>query len=726
VAAEVVVKFIGDSKSFDRAAGRVSSKLGSLGRAAGAAVLGLGAAGTAFGVASLNTFGNFDQAMTESLAIMGDVSSTMKGEMSDAAREIGLTTQFSATQAAESFFFLASAGLSAEQSIAALPQVAAFAQAGAFDMALATDLLTDAQSALGLTVEDSVENLENMTRVSDVLVGANTLANASVEQFSAALTNRAGPAMRAVGMEVEEGVAVLAAFADQGIKGEVAGNQLAIVMRDLSTKALTNKDAFEQMGIAVYDSEGEFNNMGDIISDLEGSLEGMSDAQQKATLLALGFSDRSVAALTTLLGTSDAIKEYEDALMDAGGTTKTVADKQLESFNAQMGLIKARLEDFMITVGSKLAPLVLKAFKKMDEFWAIHGESIMEGFRKMRDLFLGVVGKIRSFWDENGDGIMSKARIMAQQVWEVIQRYWPQIRDTIESVMTSVQSVIQSVIDIVTGIWDRWGENIMRVAKKAFEYVLAYIEGAWKIIDGIFKFFAGLIEGDWGKMWDGIVLIIEGAWGIIKAALDLLLTLMWELLKAGWGVIKGIFKDLMKAAGDGLSAGWFWVSAKLSQVVGWIGDKAGDFLEAGKTLGRKIIDGVKSGVSGVVGFATTLATSVKNALKSAVNTGIIDKINSGISGLQTAFNSVPFFPDISLPRIPRLARGGFVDVPTLAMVGDSPGEGEIVSPESMMRKVVREEAGGSGATINIYVEGTNASPEEIAEALTFARRAGRF
>jgi TP901 family phage tail tape measure protein len=127
---------------------------------------------------------------------MGDLTKTMEKDMSDAAREVAKVTTFSAEQAAESFFFLASAGLDAEASIAALPRVAQFAQAGMFDMSRATDLLTDAQSALGLTIrDDAVKNMENMIKVSDVLVRANTLSNATVEQFSTSLTTKAGPAL---------------------------------------------------------------------------------------------------------------------------------------------------------------------------------------------------------------------------------------------------------------------------------------------------------------------------------------------------------------------------------------------------------------------------------------------------------------------------------------------------------------------------------------------------
>ena len=93
----------------------------------GTAALAGGAAIAAVAAGSIAAFAGFDAKMTESLAIMGDVSAGMRQEMSDAAREIGTTTKFSAEEAAESYFFLASAGLDAAQSIKALPLVAKFA-----------------------------------------------------------------------------------------------------------------------------------------------------------------------------------------------------------------------------------------------------------------------------------------------------------------------------------------------------------------------------------------------------------------------------------------------------------------------------------------------------------------------------------------------------------------------------------------------------------------------
>jgi TP901 family phage tail tape measure protein len=334
----------------------------------------------AAGAAVIKFGSDFESAMTASTAIMGDLSEAMKNDMEKTARDVARNTRFSAREAAESYFYLASAGLDAAQSIGALPKVASFAQAGNFDMARATDLLTDAQSALGLTVDDTTQNMENMVKVSDVLVKANTLSNATVEQFSESLTNKAGAALRLLNKDVEEGVAVLAAWADQGVKGEAAGEQLNIVFRDLQNAALKNEEAFEKFNVKVFDTDGNMRNIADIVGDLEGALDGMSDAQVRSTLTTMGFQDRSVSALLTLLGTSDAIREYETELRSASGVTEEVAGKQLKNLQDQFKLLKDRAIDTALSMYQNLAPTIENVVMPLADRFLTQLESLTKWF----------------------------------------------------------------------------------------------------------------------------------------------------------------------------------------------------------------------------------------------------------------------------------------------------------------------------------------------------------
>lgn len=336
---------------------------------------GVAAAGVvAFASQGVQSFLQFDDKMNQSLAIMGEVSGPMRAKMETAAREVGKSTRFGADQAAEAYFFLASAGLSAQQSLNAMPRVAKFATAGMFDLATATDLATDAQSALGLSVDDPAQNLANLNRIMDVMVKTNILANTSVEQLAEALTNRAAAAARSVGKDVEETSAVLAAFADQGTKGKIAGEKFSIVLRDLQSRALSNKEEFAELGVSVFDASGNVRNMADIIGDLERLLGGMSAEQAKATLTMLGFTDESMSALQSLIGTSDAIREYEAALRSAGGTTDEVTKKQLESFSARLDILKSRLSDFGMSVGEVLVNAAFEIGTTVQEMGRMFGE----------------------------------------------------------------------------------------------------------------------------------------------------------------------------------------------------------------------------------------------------------------------------------------------------------------------------------------------------------------
>lgn len=312
----------------------------------------------AFGTLSVKAFADFDSAMTKSLAIQNATSQQIE-RMKQQALELGGSTLQGPSKLAESYFFLASAGLDAEQQIKALPAVAGFATAGMFDMSRATDLLTDAQSALGMTVKDAAQNMQNMGRVSDVLVKANTLANASVEQFSESLTTKAGAALKTYNKSVEEGVAVLAAYADQGVKAELAGNALDRVMRLLSSSALNSADAHQRLGFNVFDANGQMRNMADIVKNLEQVTSGMSDQQRNAALDMLGFESRVQQAILPLLGTSDAIRTYEKELRKAAGTTEQVANNQLKSFSAQMKILWNQITVAAVKLGEMLAPAVL-------------------------------------------------------------------------------------------------------------------------------------------------------------------------------------------------------------------------------------------------------------------------------------------------------------------------------------------------------------------------------
>ena len=709
--AEIVFK--GDTKALDNVNQRLkqfSTNLNAMGRKFGLA----GGAITAFSGLSLKSFAGFDDALTQSLAIMEDVSDVMRKKMAQAAKDVARETRFSAKDAAESYFFLASAGLNAKQSIEALPQVAQFAQAGMFNMAQATDLLTDAQSALGLTVRDDVAaNMRNMVRVSDTLVAANQKANASVQQFSEALTNRAGAALRALGKDVEEGVAVLAAYADQGEKGQRAGEQLNIVLRDLQKSALDNRAAFDRAGVTVFDTSGEMANLGEIIGDLEDHLAGLSDEQKRVALTTLGFQERSLSSLVTLMGTSDAIRDYEAALRDATGTTQSVAEKQLQSLAAQFDLLKSHVEVAMIDIGGAIAPLVEPLFGPLSATlsWvsglfeennrfariAVQGVAILGGgLVVLSGVLFGTALAVRgyafaltslkipqmiaTFWNSN---FMVSLRMAAISATSFAATIWTSTITALSALgrrlaMASLAMLrfsgraiaagIAGVVAFAASIWTGAVPALAAFAAGVWATTVAMLANpVGLIVLAIVGLIAALVLAV--KHWDKIKAVAVGAIDAIRGAVQW----AWNWIKGNWPLLVGILLGPFGIVGALIWKFRDQILGAFREVWDWLRDSP---------IFGPVIDGIQA----IIDFVRELPGRVLGILKDIP--GMVADAIRDIPGLGTAINVLTGAAGKVWGAL-RLAEGGIVPGPLGRPVPAIVHGGEMVLPVGASRVIAQ-------------------------------------
>jgi TP901 family phage tail tape measure protein len=327
--------------------------------------------------------------MTESLAIMQGVTPQIRAEMEGMAAHVAKTTKFSMKEAAEGYYSLASAGLDSAVAMRALPIAAQFAQAGVFNLAQSTEYLASATAAMGTGTESATEKVEQMQRVADVLTEANNRALGSVKDFADALTNRGALAMKQSNIELEHGVAILAAYAERGLKGKSAGQQLWMMLRDLSSHALTSSEAFEKHGIAVYNADGSMRGMNKILGDMEKTFNSLTVAQRAAMLQELGIPARSRAATQAILGQSEAIRKHEEALREAGGTAKDVADKQMAALSNQMLRLKNTFEVAANDLFKSFVPV-------MREYLIPAAETAISVFKVLTGVFASLPGPIKA------------------------------------------------------------------------------------------------------------------------------------------------------------------------------------------------------------------------------------------------------------------------------------------------------------------------------------------
>jgi TP901 family phage tail tape measure protein len=371
---------------FNAAEAGAKASLASISAAAAVAGAAVVAAFATVGVVGVREYAKLEDSMTKSLAIMGNVSDDMKARMEANVRSMAVNGVTSADKLAEAYYFLASAGLDAEASIKALPVVNDFAVAGAFDLAQATELLADNVSALGLASKDATQYMTNMQRVSDVLSTAANVANASQEQFATSLTTKTAAAMRSYKKDVEEGVAALMVLADQGKKAQQAGEIYSSFLAQLQQSSVKNSKEWKAESLALYDVTGALKSTADIVDMLTSKFGPMTDAQRAAKFEQLGLNEMVLQGTLLFMGQGEKLRAYEQRLRTAGGATKEVADKQMQSLVNQFQVFKNNITELSITIGAALAP----AIRDMNTaFKAASADS--EGFRDAMDSIASVV-----------------------------------------------------------------------------------------------------------------------------------------------------------------------------------------------------------------------------------------------------------------------------------------------------------------------------------------------
>ena len=299
--------------------------------------------------ASVKVGSDFDTAMSQVAATSGKTVDEI-GELRDFAKEMGSTTAFSATQAAEGLNYMALAGYDAETSMKMLPTVLDLAAAGAMELGAASDMVTDAQTALGLSTEETSTMVDQMAK-------ASSKSNTSVSQLGEAIL-KIGPTARTMAGGTEELTQVLGLLADNGIKGSEAGTHLRNIMLSLNTDKV--KDAFHEMGVEVYDAEGNMRSLSDIFPELSQAMDGLTN-EEKTGMLAKLFNKTDLSSINSLLGTSaERWEELGTAIGDSTGAAGQMAETQLDNMQGSLTLLKSALEGAGIAISDVLAPYIRK------------------------------------------------------------------------------------------------------------------------------------------------------------------------------------------------------------------------------------------------------------------------------------------------------------------------------------------------------------------------------
>ncbi|AAQ96547.1 hypothetical protein [Vibrio phage VP16C] len=308
-----------------------------------------GTMATALGLASRAGI-EFEHVINRATVKMGD--NVTKGTdayqgLVDIAKEVGATTQFSATQAAQGIDFLAMAGFNAEQSMAALPKIVSLATAAGIDLARATDIATDSLGAFGLMTKDSTQLALNLARVNDVLAKTSTSANTTIDMMFETI-RKAAPTATAAGQSIETVSAMIGVMASNGIKAEVAGTAVQNFFLRLAAPAGEARKILRRLGIDVADSAGNMRDAFDVVGDLNGALATMGERQRLAVIQKVFGAEGLAGNLGVINAGKDALVEYRNTLLSAEGAADRMAKRIGDDMLGSLRTLRSTVESVAI------------------------------------------------------------------------------------------------------------------------------------------------------------------------------------------------------------------------------------------------------------------------------------------------------------------------------------------------------------------------------------------
>ena len=281
------------------------------------------------GAAILKTAGDFERSLNRVSALTGATGQAFE-RLREQARDLGATTQFSASEAADAMAFLAQAGFTADEIYGSLPDTLKLAGAAQLDLARSADIVSNILTGFQLPVSE-------LGRAVDVLSKTFTSANTDLNQLGEAF-KFVGPVATSVGQEFEETAAALGLLSNAGLQASQAGTGLRQVLIGMSKEQ-------EIFGISTRDASGQLRPFTDFLADAERRGVSLEEAIE-------AFSVRGGPAFLAVLGQgSDALRDLRDDLRDAAGTADQIQAVQLQGLNARLTELRSAAEGLAIAFG---------------------------------------------------------------------------------------------------------------------------------------------------------------------------------------------------------------------------------------------------------------------------------------------------------------------------------------------------------------------------------------
>ena len=555
---------------------------------------------------------SFDASMSQVAATMGTTVDQIDN-LTKVAKEMGSSTKFTATQAADALNYLALAGYDANKAAEVLPSVLNLAAAGGMDLAYASDLVTDAMASLNIEA-----NKQNVDDFGNKLAKAASKANANVSQLGEAILTVGGTAANLKGSTTELTTA-LGLLANVGIKGAEGGTHLRNIILSLQSPTDDATKLMQKLGLQVYDAQGNMRGLNDILGDLNSAMDGMTQGQKDSIINRL-FNKTDLAAVNGLLAAQG---EQWDALAaqidSADGAMGQMAETQIDNLQGAMTIMSSAFEGLQLAIYDELEPSLTEAVKWGTDCISTLTSSLTEGGPEAMLTAAGeIISDLAASIVQQLPGLMQTGVEIVAQLATGIVEATPQVLSVAASVLGAlVQSLSEALPQLVdTGIQmiSQLGEGLKsglpdllaQAMPIAADFASGLRENVGKIVDAGIEFILNLAQG----IADGLPTLIEQLPGIVSDIAGIINDNAPKLLMAGVYLIEALGKGLLDAVPT--------IVANIPQICKAIFDVFTAFRWL--DIGKFIVDGIWNGISSSWTFVVDKVKGLADMLPKAVKT----------------------------------------------------------------------------------------------------------
>lgn len=617
-----------------------TSKIGgafkTVGKVAKTAMAAGSAAAVAFTKTSIDSGMNFDTAMSQVAATMGTTVDKI-GNVEAKAEEMGRTTKYTATEAAEGMNILAQAGLSADEQISGIGTVLNLASAGAMSLEESASYTAGAVKGFG-------DSMSNASYYADLMAKGATLAKTDVRGLGEAFSGSAATAKN-YGQAADSVTLSLLRLAEQNVTGSEASTALNRAMADLYTPTDDASKALDQLKVSAYKTNGEAKDFNDLVDELNGSLQGMT-AEQKNNALATIFTTQGLQAFNKMTASSDAtVQKFWKGIQDSSGSAAQQAATQLDNLQGDITLLSSATEGLQLAFYNTFSGTIRGAVKGITSEVSGLAEAMESGgisgaLSKLAQDAINFSGQLPGLTKIGGDLINGLISSVTQNSGSITTAVGQLLNNLASTISTGLNVFTSVGVNLLTTIANGMTQGIPTFLGQALPMLTQFTESlrsnAGKLINAGLTLIQNIAQG----LINSIPVLIAYVPTIITNLAGIINDNAPKILATGVTIITNLAIGLVRAIP--------LLIANLPKIITAIVSvfTAFNWFSLGKNIVTGIIKGVKNLPSLLKGAAKNAVNGFKGAFK---GNGILSAVKGAFTKIPSAVKSI-FTKAVSLVK----------------------------------------------------------------------------